>query len=101
MIIDDKEFILDYDDIQGEYTDKTAKKIQKDAPKNKGNYAKGIGVTKIDNETRIIHNKGKHYRLGHILENGTKNQKAQPHYRPNHKPEEYAEAMRKVDIKEK
>lgn len=99
--IDTAEFKLDWEDIQDDYTETVAEKVAEDAPKDSGDYADGIGTTRLDARTRIVHNKGDSYRLGHVLEYGTANQRPQPHYRPNHKPDEYQKAMTKVDIVKK
>jgi Bacteriophage HK97-gp10, putative tail-component len=100
-IIENIDFKLDYKKIQDQYAVEVANKIIKKAPVDRGNYASGIGTTRINENNVVVHNKGKHYRLGHILEKGTKGiraQRAQPHYKPNHKPDEYMKKMSAVDI---
>lgn len=47
---------------------KTVKQLRTTSPKNKGSYAKGWRITKI-NGKNIIHNKT-NYQLTHLLENG-------------------------------
>lgn len=117
MIIEEATFALDFEDIQWDYAEKTASKIRAKAPKRTGDYAAGIGVSQLQNGKPVngkgttpsnkvlkkydvvIHNKTKHYRLGHILEFGTVTQGPQPHYRPNHKPAEYEQEMMRVKIR--
>lgn len=74
-----------------EVSEIAAERLKETSPKNKGDYAKGWGVTvtgsKPGNKRVIVHNK-KHYRLTHLLEKGHANRggkgrtQAQPHIAP-------------------
>lgn len=100
-IIEDVNFKLEYQDIQNRYAMDVANRVVRKAPRDRGRYATGIGSTRINESEIVVHNKGRDYRLGHILEKGTsgpRSQRAQPHYQPNHKPDEYAKTMTAVDI---
>lgn len=56
-------------DLAGENVAKKAvKQLRANSPKNKGSYAKGWKITKIDGKN-IIHNKT-NYQLTHLLEHG-------------------------------
>ena len=94
-----------------------AKYIKSIAPKNRGEYASDIGISKlksgIDNIDFYVCNTGDTWPLGHLLEfetavsnkyiKGSYSQDARPHYRPgfNRFKSEYVKRMQEIEIKTK
>lgn len=93
---------LDYDSILSEFAPSAMNAVKKKAPERYGTYKQDITFT-IVGSTIIVYVQAPQYRIAHILEFGSVNQRSQPHFMPgyNEVEKKYIEKMKNVDIKEK